>query len=207
MAIDSPAHFAAHAGRSAGGARAGSGNRHVCVAAVCAIAAHGVAAANFVQYRQRLRRCLARHRCQSQPKCAHAGSSFGAVGHGGGAALAGGDYADGNGKWHGVAAGVFAWLARLAGVFAAGRADDCGSVGIHLGAATVWLSRFGRSGGVFEFWLAGSMRQCVFANAHAACRRVAARRRKWIIGSKCVAYQQYTRFIQRLGSGQTHVGK
>lgn len=105
MAIDSPAHFAAHAGRSAGGARAGSGNGRVCVAAVCAIAAHGVAAANFVQYRQRLRRCLARHRCQSQPKCAHAGSSFGAVERGGGAALADGNYAGGNGKWRGVAAG------------------------------------------------------------------------------------------------------
>ena len=111
------------------------------------------------------------------------------------------------GKWRGVAAGVFAWLARLAGVFAAGRAGDCDGVGVHLGAATVWLSRFGRSGGVFEFWLAGRVRQCVFANAHAACPRVAARRRKWITGSKCVAYQQYTRFIQRLGSGQTHVGK
>ena len=112
-----------------------------------------------------------------------------------------------------AAMGAFAWLPFALSLLTvlllqllSNIANDYG-VGLHLGAATVWLSRFGRSGGVFEFWLAGRVRQCVFANAHAACPRVAARSRKRISGGKCVAYQQYPRFIQRLGSGQTHVGK
>ena len=43
---------------------------------------------------------------------------------------AGGARAGGGSKRRGVAAGVPAWLARLAGVFAAGRAGDCGGVGL-----------------------------------------------------------------------------
>ena len=44
--------------------------------------------------------------------------------------LVGGDCTGSGSKRRGVAAGVPAWLARLAGVFAAGRAGDCGGVGL-----------------------------------------------------------------------------